>query len=229
MATCLAVNLVPAVVLSTIVALAMVTTTATADAVASAPIPVKSPTVRAADGLRASLMRSDAAIAKVNLRLRVLSAQAGPLLSNLLATKTAQATAETDATLQSTRLAELGSQLQLARSALEHSAIDSYVGGGGPLLATVSYQVGLRAALFNQAESARSDQVTRSLRATSASKSATAAATTAAQAESTNGLHHRQPAAPLHKAQVRRDRPGRPGGQDTQHPAAGGNPWGAGF
>jgi LAS superfamily LD-carboxypeptidase LdcB len=229
----LAGKLVPAVVLSTVMlstvvgaTMATATTATTAPTVegASARTQVKRPTtaaavslitrgagdrgageVRAADGLRASLSRSDAAIATASLRLRVLSAQAGPLVVNLSATRTAQATAENDATVQGTRLVELGSQVQLARSALEHSAINSYVGGGGPLgemavaleslapspphssinnLATVNFQVNLRAQLFNRAKSARSAQVTRSKRAMSVSKTATAAATTSARAES---------------------------------------------
>jgi hypothetical protein len=51
-------------------------------------------------------------------------------------------------------------------------------------MATVNYQVNVRARLFNQAKSARSAQVTRSSRAASASETATAEARTSAKAQS---------------------------------------------
>jgi len=224
--TCRALNLVLAVAVAVIVVSTVAVTTelvaANAATATSARVPLSMPVtgavtgvmprgaageVRVADGLSASLIRFDRGLAAARSRLLVLDAQARPLLVNLSATKTAQARAENNATVQTTRLVQLGSQVQLARSALEHSAIDSYIGGGGPLgemavalesltpsspnslndpLATVSNQVTFRAALLNQANSARSDQVTRSSRATQASKDATTAATTSARAESAN-------------------------------------------
>jgi len=159
----------------------------------------------AADGLSASLVRSDAAVAGARLSLRTLTVQAGPLLASYRATRQAQVAAQTEATAQSTRLVELGAQVQLARSTLEQSAIDSYTGGGGPLgemavalesltapppsrgsspLAAMNDTVGLNAQLLIRAQAALLAQVSTSSSAASASTKATAAARAAAQAKS---------------------------------------------
>jgi hypothetical protein len=161
--------------------------------------------VGAADGLSASLARSDAVVAVSRLRLRTLTEQARPLLASFRATSKAQAVAQTEATTQSARLVERVSQVEVARSALEQSAIDSYVGGGGPLgemavalasltahsanqgtapLSTVNNRVRLCAQRFNRAQSARIDQAAASSRATSASNRATASANASARAKS---------------------------------------------
>ena len=78
-------------------------------------------------------MSSDAVVDAANSRLERLYAQADTLLANLSAARTAKVAAETKATVHRTRLVQLGRQAQFARSALEQSTIDSYIGGGGPL------------------------------------------------------------------------------------------------
>jgi D-alanyl-D-alanine carboxypeptidase len=161
--------------------------------------------VTTADGPSASLVRSDAAVTVARSRLATLTVQARPLLASFRATRKAQVASQTEATAQSARLVELGRQVQLAQSALQQSAINSYIGGGGPLgemavalesltapppnhltgsLGTMNYRVNLRAQLLNQAKSAQLAQATTSSRATSASNTATAAATSSAQAKS---------------------------------------------
>lgn len=211
-------RLVPAVVLLAVVVTAVeaaaTSASATADVHGSKLSTVAAPRltprgadaeVRVADGLRTSLMRSDTAIAAAKSRLRVLSAQEVALLASLTASRTAQASAQNDATAQRNRLVELGSQVRLARSGLEHSVIDLYVRGDAPLgvmaaalesltppllnsstdpLVMVSYQVHLRARQLDQARSERSAQAALSSNATSASERATAAAMTSAKAES---------------------------------------------
>ncbi len=127
------------------------------------------------------------------------------MLANLSAARTAKVAAETKATVHRTRLVQLGRQAQFARSALEQSTIDSYIGGGGPLgemaaalesltspslnlsassLATVNYLIKSRAQLINQAKSMQSAEVTMSTRATAAIAGATSATNTAARAKS---------------------------------------------
>jgi D-alanyl-D-alanine carboxypeptidase len=212
---------VAAALAGTLVAAAVVTTTrATAAEPASSRVPATplssvvtafvpprgAPAqVRAADGLSAGLVRSDQKAAAARLRLRILTYQSLTLLAKVRATSKAQVAAETDATAQSTRLVELGRQVQLARGALQQSAIDAYIGGGGPLgemavalesltapspgrgtdpLATLNYRVNLRAHRFLQAQSERLAQVTTSARASSVSHRATAIAKTSAQAKS---------------------------------------------
>ncbi len=150
-------------------------------------------------------MSSDAVVDAANSRLEHLYAQADTLLANLSAARTAQVAAETKATVHRTRLVQLGRQAQFARSALEQSTIDSYIGGGGPLgemaaalesltspslnlsassLATVNYLIKSRAQLINQAKSMQSAEVTMSTRATAAIAGATSATNTAARAKS---------------------------------------------
>lgn len=150
-------------------------------------------------------MSSDAVVDAANSRLERLYAQADTLLANLSAARTAKVAAETKATVHRTRLVQLGRQAQFARSALEQSTIDSYIGGGGPLgemaaalesltspslnlsassLATVNYLIKSRAQLINQAKSMQSAEVTMSTRATAAIAGATSATNTAARAKS---------------------------------------------
>ena len=159
----------------------------------------------AADGLSAALVRSAAGLAVVGSRLRTLTAQARPLLADFRATRKAQVATQIDATAQNLRLSELARQAELARSALEQSAIDSYVGGGGPLgemavamaslttsaldpgtsrLSTVNNRVQLRAQRLIQAKSALASQSTTSSTATAASNRARATARTSLQAKS---------------------------------------------
>ena len=160
--------------------------------------------VKAADALRADLMKSSAEVAATNARLELISAQANTLLAQLSIARTAQVDAETVAAAQNARLLELGIEVQAAQDALGQLASDSYMLGGGPLgdisailealtspsasqntdsLATVHYLVDGRARRFDRLESLRTDQVTTSASAAAASIRATAAAKTAAQAK----------------------------------------------
>lgn len=89
--------------------------------------------VEAADRLSADLARSHAAVAVSRQRLRALSDEGRPLQASFTATRQEQAAAQDDATAQNARLVELVRQVQQAHIALNQSAIDSYLGGGGPL------------------------------------------------------------------------------------------------
>ncbi|MEO6144216.1 MAG: D-alanyl-D-alanine carboxypeptidase family protein [Dermatophilaceae bacterium] len=161
--------------------------------------------VKAADALRAELMKSSAEVAATNARLERISAQANTLLATLSAARIAQSDAETTAASQRARLVELGKEVQGAQDALGQLASDAYIRGGGPLgdltalfealtspsasrntdsLATVHYLVDARARLFRRLESLQSEQVTVSASAEAASVKATAAAKTAALAKS---------------------------------------------
>ena len=160
--------------------------------------------IKAADSLRADLMKSSAEVAAANTRLERLFAQANTLLANLSAARTAQVDAETEAATQRARLIELGVAVQGAQDALGQLARDSYIRSGGPLgdiaavvealtspsadqnadsLATVRYLVGARARLFDRLRSLRFEQVTTSAAAEAASIHAAGAAKAAAQAK----------------------------------------------
>ena len=114
----------------------------------------------------------------------------------------AQTAAETEATTQRTRLAELGRQITQSRRALGQLASDSYVGGGGALadaaalldaltapspdqstdfLSTVHYLINSHARLLTRLKSVQSVQVTTSARAAAASTRATTAERKAAK------------------------------------------------
>jgi len=161
--------------------------------------------VKAADALRADLMRSSAEVAATNARLERISAQANTLLATLSAARIAQADAETKATSQRALLLELATEVQGAQDALGQLASDAYIRGGGPLgdltalfealaspsasqntdsLATVHYLIDARSRLFDRLQSLRSEQVTTSARADAASVQASTAASTAAVAKS---------------------------------------------
>ena len=161
--------------------------------------------VKAADALRADLMKSSAEVAATNTRLERISAQANTLLATLSAARIAQANAETKAASQRARLVELGKEVVGAQDALGRLASDAYIRGGGPLgdltalfealtspsasrntdnLATVHYLVDARARLFRRLQTLQSEQVTTSAAAEANSLKAAAAAKTAAQAKS---------------------------------------------
>ena len=160
--------------------------------------------VKAAEALRAQLMKSSAQVAVANTRLERLSAQATTLLANLAAARTAEGAAETEAAAQQAHLIELGLEVDGALNALGQLASDSYIRGGGPLgdvvailqaltaaspdkntdtMATVQYLIDARARLFERLETLRSEQVLTSARAEAASQQAAAAAKTAAEAK----------------------------------------------
>lgn len=160
--------------------------------------------IKAAEALRAELMKSSAEVAAANSRLERLAAEANTLLANLSAARTAQAAAEADAKAQEAHLLELGQQVEGALDALGQLASDSYIRGGGPLgeiiailealtspsadkntdsMATVQYLVDGRARLFERLEILRSEQVLTSALAESARKRAAAAAAVAAAAK----------------------------------------------
>jgi len=160
--------------------------------------------VKAADALRAELMKSSAELAAANSRLERLAAQANTLLANLSTARTAQVAAQTDAAAQRARLVQLGIEVQSAQDALGHLASDSYISGGGPLadmvailealtapsadqstdsLATVQYLMNGRARIFDRLGSLRAEQVLTSARAAAASQRADAAAKQAAAAK----------------------------------------------
>ena len=160
--------------------------------------------VKAAEALRAELMKSSAQVAVANTRLERLSAQATTLLANLAAARTAEVAAETEAAAQQAHLIELGLEVEGALNALGQLASDSYVRGGGPLgdvvamfealtapsadkntdsMATVQYLIDGRARLFERLETLRSEQVLTSARAAAASQQAVAAAKAAAEAK----------------------------------------------
>jgi len=161
--------------------------------------------VKAADELRAELMKSSAEVAAATARLESISAEANTLLARLSTARTAQAEAESDAAAQSARLRDLGRQVEGALDALGQLASDSYMRGGGPLgdltailealtapsvsrntdsLATVRYLVEGRARLFERLQALRSEQVKTAARAETARVRAAAAAKSAAQAKS---------------------------------------------
>lgn len=160
--------------------------------------------VKAADALRAEVMRSSAQVAAANSRLERLSGQASTLLADLSAARTEQVAAQTEAAQERTRLRRLGVEVQAARDALGQLASDSYTRGGGALgdivamlealtapsaekstdsLATVQYLVGSSAREVDHLRLLRSAQVATSARAETASRRATAAATRAAKAK----------------------------------------------
>jgi hypothetical protein len=161
--------------------------------------------VKAADRLRAELMRSSAEVAAANSRLERLSAQANTLLALLSAARAAQGAAETEASAQRARLVRLGVEVQSALDALGQLASDSYISGGGPLgdvvailealtapsadqntdsMATVQYLLDGRARGFDQLRSLRGKQELTSARAAAANQRAAAAARRAAEAKS---------------------------------------------
>ena len=160
--------------------------------------------VKAAEALRADLMKSSAKVAVAITRLERLAAQATTLLANLSAARTAQTTAETEAAAQQAHLVELGLEVEAALNALGQLASDVYIRGGGPLgdvvamfealtapsadkntdsMATVQYLIDGRARLFERLESLRSEQVVTSARAEAASQQAATAAAAAAAAK----------------------------------------------
>jgi D-alanyl-D-alanine carboxypeptidase len=161
--------------------------------------------IKAADALRADLMKSSAEVAATNARLESISAQANTLLATLSTATTAQVDAETEAAAQSARLLALGVQVKAAQDTLGQLASDSYIRGGGPLgdltamfealtspsanqntdtLATMHYLVDERARLFDRLRSLRSQQAITSARAEATRSQAAAAAKLAAQAKS---------------------------------------------
>jgi len=161
--------------------------------------------VRAAEALRAALMKSSAGVAAANARLELLAAQANTLLANLSAARTAQVAAEADAAAQRARLIEIGIELAAAQDALGQLASDTYMRGGGPLgdlaaiieamtapsadqstdsLATVNYLVDGRARLVDRVQSLLAEQGYVSAMSDLASQRAAAAAKTAAEAKS---------------------------------------------
>jgi len=160
--------------------------------------------IKAANALRADLMRSGAEVAAASARLERLSAQANTLLADVSLARTGKVDAENAAATQAARLAQLGQQVQAAYDGLGQLASDSYIRGGGSLgevasilqaltspsadksvdtLATVQYLVNSRARLFSRLKSLRSAQATTSARATAASNQATAADKSAAKAK----------------------------------------------
>jgi hypothetical protein len=160
--------------------------------------------VKAAEALRAALMKSSAEVAATNARLERISAQANTLLAQLSAARTAQAKAQAEAAAQRAHLRQLGIEVVAAQDALGRLASDAYIRGGGPLaditailealtspsadqntdtMATVQYLIDGRARLFDRLTSLRSEQVTTSARADAASIQAAAAAATAAAAK----------------------------------------------
>ena len=161
--------------------------------------------VKAAEALRADLMKSSAEVAAANARLERVSAQANTLLAELSAARTAESEAKAEAATQRAHLRDLGLEVVAAQDALGRLASDAYMRGGGPLadltailealtapsadqntdsLATVQYLIDARARLFDRLQSLQSEQVTTSARADAASLQATTAATTAATAKS---------------------------------------------
>ncbi|MDQ1538553.1 MAG: zinc D-Ala-D-Ala carboxypeptidase [Actinomycetota bacterium] len=161
--------------------------------------------IKAANALRAGLMRSSAEVAATSSKLERLSAQANTLLAAVSVARIAKVDADSEAAAQKVRLVGLGVQVQQANDGLGQLASDSYVRGGGPLgemasilealtapspdqsadtLATVQYLVSSRARLFSRLKSLRSAQVAATARATAASNRATSAATSAAKAKS---------------------------------------------
>ena len=161
--------------------------------------------VKAAEALRADLMKSSAEVAAANARLERIAAQANTLLAELSAARTAEAEAKAEAAAQKAQLRELGIEVVAAQDALGRLASDAYMRGGGPLaditailealtapsadqntdsLATVQYLIDARARLFDRLQSLQSEQVTTSARADAASIQASTAATTAAAAKS---------------------------------------------
>jgi len=159
--------------------------------------------VKAADALRAKLMKSSAEVAAANSRLERFAAQANTLLAKLSAARTAQHAAEVEAAAQKARLVQLGVEAVAAQDALGQLASDSYIRGGGALgdiaamfealtspsadkntdsLATVHYLVDGRARLVNRLAALRREQVTTSAKAQAASVKATASAKAAADA-----------------------------------------------
>ncbi len=144
-------------------------------------------------------MKSSAEVAGTNARLERISAQANTLLATLSAARIAQAAAEKKATSQRARLLELAKEVQDAQDALRRLASDAYIRGAGPLGTPRSsrhwpprrpagtptpwrrctHLIDARSRLLDQLQSLRSEQVTTSARADSASVQASAAATTA--------------------------------------------------
>ena len=77
--------------------------------------------IKAADALRADLMKSSAEVAAANTRLERFPAQANTLLADLSAARTAQVDAETEAAAQRARLIELGAEVKFAQGAVARS------------------------------------------------------------------------------------------------------------
>jgi hypothetical protein len=161
--------------------------------------------IKAADALRADLMRSGADVAAASTRLERFSAQANTLLAALSTARTAQINAESEAALQKARLVQLGIETEAAQHALGQLASDSYIRTGGPMgevaaiiealtspssdkntdtLATVHYLVDARARLFGRLRSLQAEQAKTSASASLASTQALTAAKVAATAKS---------------------------------------------
>jgi len=206
---------VMATLATTLAAGSLVTSVAPASAVDEAKPPVVdtetltprqlADQVKAADALRAELMKSSAQVAAANIRLERLSAQASTLLANLSAARTAEHAAQADAATQKARLIQLGVEVRAAQDSLGRLASDSYIRGGGPLgdfaailealtapsadqstdsMATVQYLMDGRARVFDRMRSLRAQQVITTAKAAAAVKRATAAAKRAAAAKS---------------------------------------------
>lgn len=162
--------------------------------------------IKAADALRADLMKSGAQVAAANARLERFAAQSNAILAALSAARTAEVAAQTEAAAQRLRLLGLGVEVETAQDALGRLASDSYIRGGGPMgevaalfsaltapsperntdsLATVTYLMDGRARLFDRLRSLRSEQVTTLAQAEAASVRAVAAATAGAEAKAT--------------------------------------------
>ena len=161
--------------------------------------------VKAAEVLRAELMRSSAEVAAANSRLERLSAQANSLLADLSKARIAQSAAEAEAAAQRARLVQVGIEVQEAHDGLGRLASDSYIRGGGPLgdlaailealtapspnentdsMATVQYLMNGRSRILDRLRLLRTEQVLASARAAAASVRATAAAKQAVEAKS---------------------------------------------
>jgi len=161
--------------------------------------------IRAADALRADLMKSSAQVAAANARLERFAAQANAILAGLSAARTAELDAQTEAAAQRRHLSDLGIEVVAAQDALGRLASESYIRGGGPMgdmaalfsmltspsperntdsLATVRYLMDDRGRLFDRLQSLQSEQVTTLARAEAASVKTVAAAKAAAGAKS---------------------------------------------
>jgi hypothetical protein len=193
--------------------LVMAATTANADVaprpVAVVDVEVLTPAqlaeqIKAAEALRAELMKSSAEVAAAVTRLELLSKQANTLLANLSAARSAEASAKHEAAAQQAHLVQLGLDVTAAQDAMGQLASDSYIRGGGPLgdvaamlealtapsadrstdsMATVQYLVDGRTRIFERLEALRADQVLTSTKAEAASRQATIAAKAATQAK----------------------------------------------
>ena len=176
----------------------------------AAPIltsPQLSQQIQSANALRANLISSDAQIAAVSSSLGNLLAQADTLGATRSATWTARVAAQSQASVQRTRLAEVTRQVGLARHGLGQLANAYWIARGGPLvniagapgalsaptpnqnissLTTLGYLINSRSRLLRHLESMQSTQVATSARATAAANRATTTAEEAARAKSTS-------------------------------------------